>query len=147
MKKGDVLAVARVAGIMSVKNTSNLIPLAHNCVAVEGCVVDIELDEPETVKDGSIAQDTNPHGSIHISVTVQSSGKTGVEMEALAGVMGAALTVVDMCKGVDRGCIVEDVRVAGKKGGRSGAWGLLAGEEEGMKMEKVGDKGIGEGGS
>lgn len=70
------------------------------------------------------------HGGVRIDVEVETTAKTGVEMEALAGVVGAALTVVDMCKGVDRGCEIGRVRVLGKKGGRSGRWGILSTEEE-----------------
>lgn len=78
------------------------------------------------------------YGGVRILVSVETTAKTGVEMEALAGVVGAALTVVDMCKGVDRGCVIEGVRVVGKKGGRSGGWGVWGekGEEEGM-VDKV----------
>ncbi|KAI4186111.1 MAG: hypothetical protein L6R41_003683 [Letrouitia leprolyta] len=115
LEKGDVLSVARIAGIMAIKNTSTIIPLAHNCVPVEGCEVDVFVVVPNS---------HHQYGAIEISVRVQSTGKTGVEMEALAGVMGAALTVVDMCKGVDMGCVVEGVRVLGKRGVRSGAWGI-----------------------
>ncbi|KAL8934533.1 MAG: hypothetical protein Q9211_005177 [Gyalolechia sp. 1 TL-2023] len=155
LEKGDVLAVARVAGIMAVKNTSTLIPLAHSGIAVEGCVVDVHVvgptsaaaqhppapsptSSPEEMTEEDKApisphqlaswliSPISPHGGIRIKVRTESSGKTGVEMEALTGVLGAALTVVDMCKGVDRGCVVEDVRVVGKKGGKTGAWGVLA---------------------
>lgn len=74
-----------------------------------------------------------PHGGVRISVRVDTTAKTGVEMEALVGVVGAGLTVVDMCKGVDRELVLEGVRVLGKRGGRSGSWGCLAreGEDEG----------------
>lgn len=64
------------------------------------------------------------YGGVRITVWVETTAKTGVEMEALAGVMGAALTVVDMCKGVDKGCEISGVRVVGKRGGRSGDWGV-----------------------
>lgn len=150
MEKGDVLAVARVAGIMAVKNTSSIIPLAHNCVAVEGCVVDVHVVGPPTALTPQLSETSEdtapttinhlstwlttplpPHGGIKIRVRTESSGKTGVEMEALTGVMGAAMTVVDMCKGVDKGCTIEGVRVVGKKGGKSGAWGVLAEANEG----------------
>ncbi|KAL8690135.1 MAG: hypothetical protein Q9218_004352 [Villophora microphyllina] len=116
LKKGDVMAVARVAGIMAVKNTSNLIPLAHNSVAVEGCSIDLQLVDPSF----------SDYGGVRIQVTCESTGKTGVEMEAMSGVVGAALTVVDMCKGVDRGISIEGVKVIGKKGGKSGSWGIFA---------------------
>ena len=64
------------------------------------------------------------YGGVRISVRVETTAKTGVEMEALTGVVGAALSVVDMCKGVDKGCVIDDVRVVGKKGGRSGGLGI-----------------------
>ena len=67
------------------------------------------------------------YGGVRISVQVETTAKTGVEMEALTGVVGAALTVVDMCKGVDKGCVIDDVRVVGKKGGRSGGLGIWRG--------------------
>ncbi|KAL8719604.1 MAG: hypothetical protein Q9225_003405 [Loekoesia sp. 1 TL-2023] len=151
LEKGDVLAVARVAAIMAVKNTANLIPLSHNCVAVEGCEVDLNLVGPahQTQQTGPqfqtglsktglrkadvddwFREPLPPHGGIKIRVHVNSTGKTGVEMEALTGVVGAALTVVDMCKGVDQGLVVEGVKVVGKKGGRSGAWGVFGRGED-----------------
>ncbi|KAL9604115.1 MAG: hypothetical protein Q9219_000703 [cf. Caloplaca sp. 3 TL-2023] len=110
LEKGDVLAVARVAGIMAVKNTSALIPLAHNCVPVHGCTVDLELVKPSLSfpedNDDDRHENIGPptpnsgggggkggSGGITIRVRVESEGKTGVEMEALAGVVGAALSV------------------------------------------------------
>ena len=141
LKKGDVLAVARVAGIMAVKNTSNWIPLAHNNVAVEGCWVDLNLVNPEdeipahALQESGQSKDmTQPIGScggLRIKVTCESTGKTGVEMEAMCGVVGAALTVVDMCKAVDKEINVGDVKTIGKKGGNSGDWGIFTeGQEE-----------------
>jgi cyclic pyranopterin phosphate synthase len=70
-----------------------------------------------------------PYGGVRISVRVDTTAKTGVEMEALVGVVGAGLTIVDMCKGVDRGLVLEGVRVVGKKGGRSGSWGVWGGKD------------------
>ncbi|KAL8654540.1 MAG: hypothetical protein Q9226_003394 [Calogaya cf. arnoldii] len=141
LKKGDVLAVARVAGIMAVKNTSNLIPLAHNNVAVEGCSIDLSLVNPysktatttsqEKGKLGELKQPAGSFGGLRIKVTCESTGKTGVEMEAMCGVVGAALTVVDMCKAVDKEITIADVETVGKKGGKSGDWGIFAeGKEE-----------------
>lgn len=128
VEKGDVLAVARVAGIMAVKQTSSLIPLAHNSVAVEGCRVDVSfVSAQEEDGEGRGKDAKGVHGGLAITVVCESTGKTGVEMEALCGVVGAALTVVDMCKGVDKGVRIENVKVAGKKGGKSGSWGLFAG--------------------
>ena len=143
IKKGDVLAVARIAAIQAVKKTGDLIPLAHNGVPVEGCVVRVEpvdaspdvftynespaLSSSEVPKVDETLQLSQPigmYGGVRISVQVETTAKTGVEMEALTGVVGAALTVLDMCKGVDKGCVIDGVRVAGKKGGRSGGLGI-----------------------
>lgn len=141
IKKGDVLAVARIAAVQAVKKTSDLIPLAHGGVPVEGCLVRVEpvgLSSPDTQStnptsssEGQSIEETSQlsepigmYGGVRISVQVETTAKTGVEMEALTGVVGAALTVVDMCKAVDKGCVIEDVRVTGKKGGRSGGLGI-----------------------
>lgn len=141
IKKGDVLAVARIAAVQGVKKTSDFIPLAHGGVPVEGCIVRVEpvglsnvgtqpdkpISECEEQRIEEISQLSKPigmYGGVRISVQVETTAKTGVEMEGLTGVMGAALTVVDMCKGVDKGCVIDDVRVIGKKGGRSGGLGL-----------------------
>ena len=133
LRKGDVLAVARIAGIQAVKNTSTIIPLAHPGVPVEGCLVKVNAvdrrPEPAQPKlETWMQRPLGNHGGVRISVSVETTAKTGVEMEALAGVSGAALTIVDMCKGADKNCVIEDVRVVVKKGGRSGSWGSL--EEE-----------------
>ncbi|KAL8918218.1 MAG: hypothetical protein Q9208_007494 [Pyrenodesmia sp. 3 TL-2023] len=145
LQKGDVLSVARVAGIMAVKRTADLIPLSHAGLAVEGCTVDLELVGPGesivTVEpqgewltraniDRWMKEPMSSQGGIKIKVSVETTGKTGVEMEALAGVMGAALTVVDMCKAADKHLLVGDVRVVGKRGGKSGDWGVLVEDEE-----------------
>lgn len=104
VKKGEVLAVARVAGIMAAKKTSDLIPLCH--------VIPIE-----SVK---IAFTVEGEGLLRVVSTVKSSYKTGVEMEALTAASVAALTVYDMCKAIDRGMCVEEVRLLEKSGGKSG---------------------------
>ncbi len=103
--KGDVIGVARLAGIMAAKRTHELIPLCHPLLLTD-IGVDITPNEAESVLD--------------ISATVRTTGKTGVEMEALTAVTIAALTVYDMCKAVDRGMRIESVRLAEKRGGRSG---------------------------
>jgi cyclic pyranopterin monophosphate synthase len=103
--KGDALAVARIAGIMGVKQTPSLIPLCHP-LAVSG--VSVEL---------AVADD-----AVEITATVKTTDRTGVEMEALTAVSVAALTVVDMVKAVDKGAIITDVRVETKTGGKSGDW-------------------------
>ena len=105
--KGDVLAVARVAGIMAAKKTHDLIPLCH---ALNLSSVKVELTPGE---DGQ---------SIDILTRCKLSGQTGVEMEALTAASVAALTLYDMCKAVDRGMVVDHLRLLEKKGGRSGHW-------------------------
>jgi cyclic pyranopterin phosphate synthase len=104
--KGEVLAVARVAGIMAAKRTADLIPMCHP-LPVNVAGVDFEVTGP---------------GTLQIEARVTVTGKTGVEMEALAAVSAAALTVYDMCKAVDRGMVISDIRLMEKRGGRSGAW-------------------------
>jgi len=103
--KGDALQTARLAGIMAAKKTAELIPLCHK-IFISSVVVDLEPDEAES--------------SVTISATVSATGKTGVEMEALTAVSVAALTVYDMCKAVDRGMRISDIRLEEKKGGKSG---------------------------
>lgn len=103
--KGDVLAVARVAGIMGAKRTSDLIPLCHPLALTHASV---EL-VPES-------------GGIRVTAVAETDGKTGVEMEALTAASVAALTLYDMCKAVERGMTVTDVRLLSKEGGRSGVW-------------------------
>ncbi len=105
LPKGDALAVARVAGIMAAKRTHELIPLCHP-IAIHG--VDVELTISGT--------------SVDITATVRTADRTGVEMEALTAASIAALTMIDMIKGVDRSAFVESVQVESKEGGRSGAW-------------------------
>lgn len=117
IKKGDVFATARIAGIMAAKQTPSLIPLCHP-LALTRVNVDVELITGSTTSDA----DNRPHGSVKVTATVECHGPTGVEMEALTAVMGGCLTVVDMCKGVDKGISIEGVRVILKKGGRSGEW-------------------------
>lgn len=105
MPKGDVLAVARVAGIMAAKRTSEIIPLCHPLMLT---YVGIDL------------QPAPDDAALLIEATVRTTGKTGVEMEALTAVSAAALTVYDMCKAVDRAMRIEAIRLAQKRGGRSG---------------------------
>lgn len=105
--KGDVLAVARVAGIMAAKKTHELIPLCHSLNLTS---VKVELNPGED------------DASVHILTRCKLSGQTGVEMEALTAASVAALTLYDMCKAVDRGMVVDNVRLLEKKGGRSGHW-------------------------
>ena len=109
MGKGDVLNVARVAGIAGLKRTSELIPLCHP-VRVTG--VDVELE----------TRDDNERPRIEIRATVHAFDRTGVEMEALTAVSVAALTIYDMCKAIDRGMRIVVIRLLEKRGGKSGTW-------------------------
>jgi len=106
MPKGDVIATARIAGIMAAKRTPELIPLCHP-LAITGVTLEIE-----------------PAGetALRIAATVKTTGKTGVEMEALTAASVAALTVYDMCKAVEKGMVIESVRLLEKEGGKSGHW-------------------------
>ena len=106
LKKGDVLAVARVAGIMAAKKNPDLIPLCH----------------PILIDDISIDFDLSGEDSIGITTMVKSSGKTGVEMEAMVATSVAALTIYDMAKSVDRGMTISDICLESKKGGKSGVY-------------------------
>lgn len=106
-KKGDVLSVARLAGIMAAKRTHELIPLCHP-LALAGIDVDLTCDPDRNAVD--------------ITATCKLSGKTGVEMEALTAASVAALTVYDMCKAVDRAMVIGDIRLTHKAGGKSGTF-------------------------
>jgi cyclic pyranopterin phosphate synthase len=110
IKKGDVLAVAQVAGIMAAKRTHELVPMCHPLMLTH---VSLAFD-PEP------ASQPDDRAVIHISATVRTTGKTGVEMEALTAVSVAGLTIYDMCKAVDRGMQLDAVRLVRKRGGKSG---------------------------
>ncbi len=103
MKKGDVLAVAQVGGIMGAKKTSDIIPMCHN-IFLTGCNIEFEIKENEII----------------IEATSKTYGKTGVEMEALSAVSICALTIYDMCKAVDKEMKISDIRLVKKSGGKSG---------------------------
>lgn len=105
VKKGDVLGVARVAGIMAVKQTSNSIPMCHPLM-ISKCSVDFEVFPEE--------------GKIKAICTVKVEGKTGVEMEALHGVSVALLTIYDMCKAIDKRMVMDNIHLVEKSGGKSG---------------------------
>jgi cyclic pyranopterin phosphate synthase len=107
VKKGDVLGIARVAGIAAAKKTCDLIPLAHP-VALTSASVDFAVD--------------GERGTIVVTSTVKAFDRTGVEMEAMVSASVAALTIYDMCKGADRGISIGDVSLLSKEGGRSGAY-------------------------
>jgi len=106
-KKGDVLGVARIAGIMATKRTADLVPMCHP-LALTHVAVEFDVDA-----------DAN---AIECTVTAETTGQTGVEMEALTGVQVSLLTIYDMCKAVDRGMVISDVRLLEKSGGKSGHW-------------------------
>lgn len=106
-KKGDVLGIARIAAIMASKRTADLVPLCHP-LALTRVAVDFTTDEPSN--------------NVHCRAQVETYGKTGVEMEALTAVQVGLLTVYDMCKAVDRGMVMTDIRVTEKAGGKSGDW-------------------------
>ncbi|HEY50345.1 MAG TPA: cyclic pyranopterin monophosphate synthase MoaC [Dehalococcoidia bacterium] len=105
MAKGDVLSVAQLAGIMSAKRTPDLIPLCHP-ILISDVRIEFDIDEKES--------------TVEVTATVESTGKTGVEMEALTAAAVAALTIYDMCKAVDRGMRIENIRLVKKSGGKSG---------------------------
>lgn len=106
-KKGDVLGVARIAGIQASKRTSDLIPLCHP-IALTKVSVDFSLDEA--------------NNRVDCEVTARTTGQTGVEMEALTAISVALLTIYDMCKAVDRGMRIDGIRLLEKAGGKSGHW-------------------------
>lgn len=103
--KGDVLSVAQLAGIMAAKQTPNLIPLCHP-ILISDVRIEFDIDDKES--------------TVAITATVESTGKTGVEMEAMTATAIAALTIYDMCKAVDRGMKIENIRLIRKSGGKSG---------------------------
>lgn len=142
-----------MGAISAMKETGRVVVLCHGGVGVEGGVVGVEAvdgvvggaseregdmgvgkgfkeeDEGARIKRATrLDQPIGEHGGVRISVRVETTAKTGIEMEALTGVMGAALNVVDMVKGVDKGVVIEEVKVVGKKGGRSGGWGVWEGK-------------------
>jgi cyclic pyranopterin phosphate synthase len=106
-KKGDVLGIARIAGIMAAKKTADLVPLCHP-LALTRIAIEFDID-----------QDSN---RIHCRTQVETRGQTGVEMEALCATQIALLTIYDMCKAVDRGMIIRQVQLDEKSGGKSGHW-------------------------
>jgi len=107
LPKGDVLGVARVAGIMAAKRTPDLIPLCHPLLLTK-VAVEFAFDEAAS--------------AVEITATVRCKGQTGVEMEALTAVSVAALTIYDMAKAVEKGMVIESIRLLEKRGGKSGVW-------------------------
>jgi cyclic pyranopterin phosphate synthase len=107
ISKGDVLSVAQTAGIMAAKNTAFMIPMCHN-IFIAGIEMDFILEED--------------HSAVHISASASTTGKTGIEMESMSAVSVAALTIYDMCKAIDRGMVISDIRLMRKEGGKSGIY-------------------------
>lgn len=107
IEKGDVFAAARIAGIMGSKRTPDIIPMCHP-IMITGCEVKFDADEEK--------------GIVYIEASAKTTGKTGIEMEALTAVSIAALTIYDMCKAVDRTMTIEDIHLVKKSGGKSGEW-------------------------
>ena len=114
MKKGDVLTVAELAGVMAAKKTSDLVPLCHP-LPLTHVAIDFEID--------------SEHSLIHASCRAETRGQTGIEIEALCAVQTALLTIYDMCKAVDRGMEVTDIALLRKEGGQSGNWSREGGEQ------------------
>jgi cyclic pyranopterin phosphate synthase len=112
LPKGDVLAVAQVAGVMAAKRAHELIPMCHPLLLTG---IDVTFAPRPAVGQGDVA-------AVEISATVRTTGKTGVEMEALTAVAVAGLTIYDMCKAVDRAMRIEAVRLVHKTGGKTGEW-------------------------
>ena len=110
-KKGDVLGIARIAGIMASKKTAELIPLCHPL--------------PITHVEINLTPEMDSH-RIHCQTTVKTNGQTGVEMEALNATQVALLTIYDMCKAIDRGMVIQSVQLVEKDGGKSGHWKRIA---------------------
>jgi cyclic pyranopterin phosphate synthase len=106
-KKGDVLGIARTAGIMGAKKTSELVPLCHP-ISLTHINIDLTIDEESS--------------SVNCECRAETDGKTGVEMEALTAVQITLLTIYDMCKAVDRGMVISDIKLLEKSGGKSGVW-------------------------
>ncbi len=107
MKKGDVLSVAQIAGIMGAKKTSDIIPMCHN-IFISGADIKFNIDKE--------------NNKIDIIATVKTSGQTGIEMEALSAASIAALTIYDMCKAVDKSMVIGDIKLLKKTGGKSGIY-------------------------
>lgn len=112
-KKGDVLGIARVAGIMAAKKTAELVPLCHP-IPLTHVSIEFETDSEQSL--------------VRAQARAETRGQTGVEMEALCAVQNALLTIYDMCKAVDRGMLIGDVRLEHKSGGKSGEWNRQAPE-------------------
>lgn len=126
LKKGDAVAVARIAGIQAAKKTSDLIPLAHPSLAITGLNLSIEPFDSRGLPGKDILPTRDNHffayGGVYVQAKVDCEGKTGVEMEAMMAASVAGLTMYDMLKGVDKGMTLTEIRVLQKSGGKSGDW-------------------------
>ncbi|KAL4788569.1 hypothetical protein BJX76DRAFT_344713 [Aspergillus varians] len=120
--KGDVFSIARIAGITAAKKTPDIVPLCHPGLGLTGVEVDVKLLDPPDGSDEKTASASMKYGAMHVTATVSCIGRTGVEMEAMTATMGAALTVYDMLKAVDKGMVIEGVKLLEKMGGKSGHW-------------------------
>jgi molybdenum cofactor biosynthesis protein MoaC len=116
LAKGDVFAAARMAGIMAAKRTPDIVPLCHPSIGIDSVSIDVVL------VGGQNDSSKMKYGAVEVVATVTSEGRTGVEMEAMTAVMGAALTVYDMCKANDKGIVIGGVKLLEKRGGKSGLW-------------------------
>ena len=125
LKKGDVLAVARIAGIQATKKTADLIPLAHPGLSLTSVNVGLDLLPPPKAAGSKVTnknETPSHHGGVLITTHVACEGKTGVEMEALTAASVAALTIYDMCKAVDKNMLITGACITKKTGGKSGDW-------------------------
>ena len=118
-KKGDVLGVARVGGIMAAKRCAELIPLCHP-LNFDKCAIDFSFDKSDLSINKSDVQINETKNKIEVSCEIKLSGKTGAEMEALTGVSVALLTIYDMCKALDKAMVIGNIRLCEKSGGASG---------------------------
>lgn len=116
--KGDILATARIAGIQAAKKCSDLIPLCHPLPLTKVTVDIDEFNDNQTTTAGHVQQNMG----LRVTATCKTTGKTGVEMEALTAASVASLTLYDMCKAVDKGIVIQDIRLLEKQGGKSGLW-------------------------
>ena len=121
-KKGDVLGIARIAGIQAAKKTSDLIPLCHPLALTHVAIDFVAASADAALAGGQIVTKDTSGPAIICTATVETVGPTGVEMEALCAVSVALLTIYDMCKAVDRGMALQDVRLQEKHGGKSGSF-------------------------
>lgn len=107
---------------MAAKKTPDIVPLCHPSIGIDSVSIDISLHSPSSTSSTSLNEEGGRFGAVEIVATVTCEGRTGVEMEAMTAVMGAALTVYDMCKANDKGIVIDSVKLLEKRGGKSGVW-------------------------